>query len=271
VESAGTGLALHGGEIIANLSTRARQYLFDLGLAEWLAPGHAQIDAIWFSALAVAYSPAWLEENEDGILDDWPRIPLANSIEALEASAALGRRVADILDPSSPVSAVTTGTIDPTLREIAVLERVGRGSASASELAVTARWGARDARGAVMPGPGRTDDREYNENEQLSAAAHERLGAKTRDVYLNDTVFWRNVPEEVWGFTIGGFQVLKKWLSYRVNLIVERPLTLSEVNYFRDTARRLAALRLMGPTLDENYQRCAEGSYPWRTVDIATG
>src|SRR5271170_2603451 len=142
-------------------------------------PGHARIDALWLSALAVAYSPRWLEENEDGILDDWPRMPLANSAETLEASAALGRRVADILDPSKPISSVTSGTIDPTLREIAVLERAGGGSASAPELALTARWGARDACGAVMPGPGRTDDREYGKNEVMGAAAHDRLGNKT--------------------------------------------------------------------------------------------
>jgi hypothetical protein len=36
----------------------------------------------------------------------------------------------------------------------------------------------------------------------------------------------------------------------------------------RDTARRLAALRLLGPDLDSNYRACAEGSYPWRTISL---
>jgi hypothetical protein len=26
---------------------------------------------------------------------------------------------------------------------------------------------------------------------------------------------WLNVPETVWDYTIGGYQVIKKWLSYR--------------------------------------------------------
>ena len=94
------------------------------------------------------------------------------------------------------------------------------------------------------------------------------LGARTRDIYLNDTVYWRNIPDEVWNFTIGGYQVLKKWLSYRVEPILARPLSLTEINYLRDTARRLAALRLLGPELDRNYRACAEGSYPWRTVTL---
>jgi hypothetical protein len=26
---------------------------------------------------------------------------------------------------------------------------------------------------------------------------------------------WRNIPTKVWGYHIGGYQVIKKWLSYR--------------------------------------------------------
>ena len=35
------------------------------------------------------------------------------------------------------------------------------------------------------------------------------------DIYLNDRAYWRNVPANVWGYKLGGYQVLKKWLSYR--------------------------------------------------------
>ena len=44
--------------------------------------------------LAIGYSPAYLTENADGIRRDWPRIPLPDSREALEASAALGEQIA---------------------------------------------------------------------------------------------------------------------------------------------------------------------------------
>ena len=40
------------------------------------------------------------------------------------------------------------------------------------------------------------------------------MGEVTGDVYLNDTVFWANVPNVVWAYTIGGYQVMKKWLRY---------------------------------------------------------
>ena len=33
------------------------------------------------------------------------------------------------------------------------------------------------------------------------------------DVYINDRVYWANVPADVWAMTIGGYPVLKKWLT----------------------------------------------------------
>ncbi|MBS3955992.1 MAG: hypothetical protein KGZ40_00450 [Clostridiales bacterium] len=34
-------------------------------------------------------------------------------------------------------------------------------------------------------------------------------------MYLNDVACWRCVPANVWRYTIGGYLVIKKWLSYR--------------------------------------------------------
>jgi type ISP restriction-modification system protein len=38
----------------------------------------------------------------------------------------------------------------------------------------------------------------------------ESLGNTTYDVYLNDVAYWRNIPEKVWDYTIGGYPVIKK-------------------------------------------------------------
>ena len=264
----GSGLALQGPGHDPNLSARALEYLSDLGLTHWASPNHSQNDAVWMSALAVAYASAWLEENEEGILDDWPRVPLPAASRRLLASATLGRRVAGLLDLGAEVVGVTTGVISRALREVAVVERAG-GTTGALDLAVDARWGARDARGAVMPGPGKTEQRAYGVAEASCAEHAALLGPETVDVYLNAGTYWRNVPTTVWEFTVGGFQVLKKWLSYRERAVLGRPMTLAEVNHFRDVARRIAALRLMTPALDRNYRRCADASYPWRTISVS--
>ena len=83
-------------------------------------------------------------------------------------------------------------------------------------------------------------------------------GTTARDIYLNDTVRWANVPEAVWDTTLGGYPVLKKWLSYRDHAVLGRPLHEHEIDHFRDTARRLAALHLLGPQLDAAYRTAAD-------------
>jgi hypothetical protein len=95
------------------------------------------------------------------------------------------------------------------------------------------------------------------------AEAFERLGQTTADVYLNDAAYWRNIPARVWEYHIGGYQVIKKWLSYREHELLKRALTPAEANEVRDTARRLAALRLLEPALDASYQAIKQAAYSW--------
>lgn len=73
------------------------------------------------------------------------------------------------------------------------------------------------------------------------------------------------------GFTIGGYQVIKKWLSYREQPLLGRALTPGEVRYVRDMARRLAALRLMAPQLDANYRACAAAHRPLHDANAPLG
>ncbi len=73
------------------------------------------------------------------------------------------------------------------------------------------------------------------------------LGERTFDIYLNADPFWRNVPETVWNYRPGGYQVLKKWLSYPERHILGRPLKIEEVQHFSDMARRIQGFILSMP------------------------
>lgn len=42
-----------------------------------------------------------------------------------------------------------------------------------------------------------------------------RYDAKTEKLYINATQYFDNIPEEIWNFEIGGYQVLYKWLNER--------------------------------------------------------
>ena len=69
-----------------------------------------------------------------------------------------------------------------------------------------------------------------------------RSATTTFDIYLNTRAFWRNVPAAIWTYKLGGYQVLKKWLSYRESSILDRLLVPEEVQHFTDTARRIGAI-----------------------------
>ena len=94
-----------------------------------------------------------------------------------------------------------------------------------------------------MPGQGRAVARDYTaaEREALGDAVAV-LGDSTVDVDLNDNVWWTNVPAVVWHYKLGGYQVLKKWLSYRESKVLGRSLLPDEVQHFTDTARRIGAI-----------------------------
>jgi hypothetical protein len=113
-----------------------------------------------------------------------------------------------------------------------------------------------------MPGRGRLDARPYAPNEAATEAEQALLGLTTRDVWMNGGSYWCNVPERVWELKIGGYQVIKKWLSYREHDTIERALTEEEVGHVQSIARRLAAICLLGPQLDANYLACAEAHRP---------
>ncbi len=74
---------------------------------------------------------------------------------------------------------------------------------------------------------------------------------------------WKNVPLKVWEYTIGGYQVIKKWLSYRERELLGRALTLDEVTEVKQMARRIAAILLLEPKLDANYEAVTRSTYRW--------
>ena len=213
------------------------------------------------------HAPAYQDDNESALRQDWPRIPLPAAGEGLVESAALGREIAALLDTESPVEGVTVGTIRPELKVIGAVSRVGGGSLSGEHLRLAARWGYAGQHGVTMPGPGRAAARPYHIVERAAVGAHAGvLGEDTFDVHLNDDAYWRNIPERVWGYTIGGYQVIKKWLSYREHELLGRALTTEEAREVTNMARRIAALLLLEPALDENYAAVCAAARPWSEI-----
>ena len=223
----------------ANLSERGQRYLTRLGFG---------VEDPFHHVLATLHDPAYREANAGALRMEWPRIPLPGwpdgaaegAASALARSAAHGRQLAALLDSEHPVPGSAGTRLRP---EIAVPSTVAGHYMADEDFAVTARWGHFGAGDAVMPGRGRIAERAYRPEERAALAEHiAALGETTFDVYLNGEAFWRNVPSAVWDYRLGGYQVLKKWLSYREHKVLGRRLRTQEVQHFTDTSRRIAAL-----------------------------
>jgi hypothetical protein len=239
-----------------DLSDGAREYLARFSERPEVSRDNQDLEALakhlFHHALAVLHAPAYCQENAGALRQDWPHIPLPATAEALRASAALGCQVAALLDPEEPVEGVTTGCIRTELRHIAVISRVNGGdlNPAAGELAATAGWGYLGRAGITMPGQGCLTELETEEG-------------LAYDVYLNDVAYWHNVPAEVWDYKLGGYQVLKKWLSYREKRVLGRDLKPEEARTFTAIARRIAAILNLHPELDANYSRITQNVYAW--------
>jgi len=255
------GAGARRDEVRPNLSDVARQYLAEIDSGDGAAD-------LFYHCAAIPHSPLYRRENSDALRQDWPRIPLPSDRDTLYTSAELGRQVAALLDAEHDVAGVTAGTVRADLRVIAPPVRVGGGplNPEAGELAVTARWGHAGQGGVTMPGKGRVIARDYTVEERAAIVGSVQalgvtennvfalLGERTYNVYLNDVAYWSNVPAHVWEYTIGGYQVIKKWLSYRESDLLDRSLTKEEAREVMHMARRIAALLLMEPALDSNYE-----------------
>ena len=265
----------NGAQLRPNLSPPARRYLERLELS---------VDDLFHHVLAVLYDPDYNAMNADALRAEGPRIPLpgwtelsasvpsgrgasrsahsaggkggsrtaptseqaAAAAQTLAASAARGHDLAALLDSDTPVPGVTTGQLRAEIAAIAVPATTHGGNMAGDDFALTAGWGHFGNNQAVMPGQGRTVERAYTpaEREVIGDSVH-TIGDTTFDIYLNDRAYWRNVPAAVWNYKLGGYQVLKKWLSYREQSILDRPLRPEEVQHFTETARRITAILLI--------------------------
>ncbi|MCG9884605.1 MAG: N-6 DNA methylase [Cyanobacteria bacterium] len=224
-----------------------------------------KIEDLFFHVASVLYAVKYRTENSDVLKQDWPRIPLPNDRALLQQSAELGQRIAHLLDPETPIPGITSGTVEPPYRAIAIPTTTHGNTIKGDDLILSANWGNGGNGKPVMPGKGKAINRPYTSQEQelMGDNAIALLGSTTYDIHLNETTYWKNIPERVWKYTIGGYQVLKKWLSYRDQKVLGRPLKPAEVRHLLDTARRISAIILLEPDLDANYEAIKQNPYPW--------
>ena len=202
-------------ECAPNLSGVAQRYLHYLD---------ASPEDLFHHVLATLYDPKYREANAGALQMGWPRVPIPgwpmgkaeSAAKSLKLSSARGREISKLLDIDVPVLGVTKGRFRTGIGAIAVPNTVDGSNMGDDDFALTARWGYLGASDAVMPGQGRVVERPYTEDERKRLGTIlPTLGKTTFDIYMNEVAYWKNVPTSVWSFRLGGYEVLKKWLSYR--------------------------------------------------------
>ena len=242
LRASGLGLDSNGSQCSPNLSLPAQRYLERLGMG---------VEDLFHHVLAVLHNPAYQKANADALRAEGPRIPLpgwpggddAGAGDALAASAVQGRELAAFLDSDTPVPGVTEAPLRTAMAAISVPSTTGGGNMTGDDFAVTMSWGYFGQGDVVMPGQGRVVERPYTSDERAALGGAAGTARHTTfDAYLNNRAYWRNIPAAVWNYKLGGYQVLKKWLSYRESKVLGRSLLPEEVQHFTDTARRIAAI-----------------------------
>ncbi|MCW5979747.1 MAG: hypothetical protein KIT09_16830 [Bryobacteraceae bacterium] len=200
--------------------------------------------------LVVCHAPSYQAEHKESLAQDWAHVPVPKSRQLLDEIAAAGDFLATLLNPAANPAKAIKEILDGDAKSLAVPGKLGGGSVSGDELLVGySFFGA--AQGGWRP---------------RAAASHEPMhdewGGSTGDLYINDSVFFRHVPERVWRYELGGYPVIKKWLGYR-----DRgrrpgvPLSVQEMTHLRAMVHRLAAVLRLHPTLDHLYERACLDCY----------
>ncbi|QEC69616.1 N-6 DNA methylase [Panacibacter ginsenosidivorans] len=255
---------------IPNLSVNTYKYLSSIGYDE--KSDFVELSKeILFHCFSILFCPLYLKENSTNLSIDFPKIPLPNNKEDFKSSSQLGSQIVGLMNAEIEIEGVTINVLQ-LYKDIAIISKKDGSIISLDNLAIVANWGNKTVQG-VMPGKGKYEERNFSKDEYASFKStgyseeliHKLLGETTIDVFLNADVYWKNIPLKVWNYHIGGYQVIKKWLSYREESIIKRPLKKEEAREIVNISRRITALCLMEENLNNNYKRVKENTFDWST------
>jgi hypothetical protein len=200
--------------------------------------------------LALCHAPQYQAEHRESLAQDWAHVPIPKSRPLFDELVSAGDELAALVNPiASPTKALRKILADDT-KALAVPSKVRGGPVREGDLLVEFSYfggaqGGWRARSSVQGEP-----------------MHKEWGETTGDLYINDEVMFRHVPERVWGYELGGYPVIKKWLGYR-----DRgrrpgvPLSVQESAHLRGMIQRLAAVLRLHATLDSLYERACQDCF----------
>jgi hypothetical protein len=246
-------------EVAPDAPTRANliEQFWLAASVEWGLGGELASDAakrfvrkLFRVCLSLCHAPQYEEEHRESLAQDWAHVPIPRDRELFEELARVGDLIATLLNPLTEARAAIRATLGEYAPKLAVLASTEGGAVRGNDLVITiAHFGA--ARGGWRLRP-------YEDSENPPT----NFDRATGDLYINSRIFFRNVPESVWRYELGGYPVLKKWLGYRdARRRNNQPLSLPEKDHFRSMVQRIAAVLSLRDQLNELYERAATNAW----------
>jgi len=187
-------------------------------------------EEIFYYIYAVLYSNTYREKYQGFLKIDFPRVPFTKNYSLFQKLAALGEKLVTLHLLQSP-------ELDKPIAKF---------------------WG----KGSNLVGMRKfIDEEQAAEFVDIKIAAYwpeagEKLKFKSRGIVKinDDGQFFGPIPEEVWNYPIGGYQVLDKWLKDRKG----RYLSADDIKHYCRIATALAKTIETQKEIDRLYPRVEE-------------
>jgi hypothetical protein len=209
------------------------------------------------ASLALCHAPQYQSDHKESLAQDWAHVPVPKSKQLFDELVGAGEMLAALLNPVVSPSKALKNILGDDAKHLAVPSKIGGGNVAERDLLVEYSFfgGAQGGWRARLA----------SRDEPM----HDEWGETTGDLYINDNVFFRHVPERVWHYELGGYPVIKKWLGYRDRgRRPDVPLSVQESSHLRSMAQRLAAVMRLYPSLDSLYERACQDCFSAEDISL---
>lgn len=185
----------------------------------WIAGGHGDLrqtlgpEDIFAYMYAIFYSPAYRKRYAPFLKIDFPRLPLTSKRDLFRALCSIGNRLVSLHLMEQSIAPISCFSIpgDNRVEEVRWTTQSQRKGHFYSHTSNDA-----ELRQIGNEASASTATQSSNlQGEGASIFALQKTGGVKGQVWINATQYFDNVPLEAWNFSIGGYQVCKKWLKDR--------------------------------------------------------
>jgi predicted helicase len=216
-------------EFIAEFSTKLGLTFSDKGQVTGDEKTFTPEDVFYY-AYAVFHSPEYRRRYAEFLKINFPRLPLTSDKELFRKLAALGERLT-LLHLMEANMEPITGYPERGSDEV---EFIKYEAASGSDSSPTVKEGSGDG------------------------ALADARATDTGRVWINKEQYFSDVPEDVWNFHIGGYQVCQKWLKDRKG----RTLSYDDLDHYQKIVASLKETIALMSRIDAAIER--RGGYPFK-------